>query len=544
MNIIIVDDEAQIRRWIELLVRKIELPVHIVAMCSNGKEALDACITGDVDIVITDIKMPVMDGIELIHRVKEVRPSIPFLILSSYSEFHYATEALKAGANDYLLKAEITAPGLAEALSKLWSGVEKERNRELELSRLKNTLNGNQYAIRSFYFAELLKGKMAAIQEFDERMSTLRIRLNRNRIVLMAIRSDDRTEGRTSDSVKIADPDLLDSAVINIIDETLLTEAGSGCSFVYEQGFYIAVFNYEHWKGRTLREITLQYAHRIAGYVSGYLGLSVSIGISLPSLDISGLGQQLQEASRALHHKLFYGRRTISWYSDEPVSVQSAAPGSGHLYLERLSAELERGQFVQALESLRDALKQVGEAMLWSEKEVKAFCVECAFLMQRTLRKHNPSSGLFMGPEAPHEEIAQLVTFEQVSSWLLSRFERDMKEVKESQPAYSEAIRKVCEYMKTQYSQEVSLQQAAHYVHLNRNYLSELFKKETGISFNDYLTQIRIEKAKELLLKGETKIGLLAEQIGYPDGSYMSKVFKKVTGMTPMEFKQRKQEKM
>ncbi|MEC0231919.1 response regulator [Paenibacillus alba] len=541
MKIIIVDDEAQIRRWFEILVQKTGLPVDLIASCSNGRDALEVCRTEEVDIVITDIKMPVMDGISFIRQLKEERPSIKCLILSSYSEFHYATEAIKAGASDYMLKAEITVEGITNALKKAELEIERELTRDREVYNLKNTIHVNQYALRSFYFGELLRGKSTSTQDFEEKMDTLRIPLHSKHLMVMAIRSDE--QAIVKEQAKIRHPDLLDSAVINIIDETLLNEANSGCCFVFEKDYYVAIFNCGQRGEKSLREITLQYAHRIASYLQDLLHLSVSIGISLPSLEVASLGQQLEEASGVLNHKRFYGRKSISWYSDESNPNEIGVHAKRQNYLEMLSLQLDRNQFDSSLHLLRQVLEEVGIQMLWSEKEVRAFGMEAGFLLQRTLRRLKTSVGAVnysWEAETPHIEIADLPTFEHVKQWLLSRASNDLEAAESLLHPYSETIRKVCEYVRTHYAEGVSLQQAADYVHLNRNYLSELFKKETGSSYNDYLTLVRINKVKELILEGETQIGLLSETVGYPDGSYLSKVFKKVTGMTPLEFKRKK----
>jgi two-component system response regulator YesN len=171
---------------------------------------------------------------------------------------------------------------------------------------------------------------------------------------------------------------------------------------------------------------------------------------------------------------------------------------------------------------------------------VKSFCLEVAFLVLQAVRRLKQVSvkAPFVNvPDLVHEEVRDLSTFEQVKQWLLARVGRFAEEAEARRHPYSEPVRKVCAYMKATYTEGISLQQAADVVHLNKTYLSELFKKETGISFNHYLTQLRIERAKELIAAGGVTIGVLAEQVGYPDGSYLTKVFKKMTGMTPNEFK-------
>jgi two-component system response regulator YesN len=538
MKVLIVDDEPQIRRWIELLVHKIGLNIQVAGTCSNGKEALKACRSIPVDVVITDIKMPVMDGIELIRQLKEELPAMRTLIMSSYSEFHYASEALKAGASDYILKAEVTVDDLRAALRKVQVELEVEQNRNKEIYSLKSTLNGNQYALRSLYFGELIRGKPSAIQDFAEKMNAFRLKLANQHMILMTIRIDDYRNAVLT--AKIQDKELLEIAMINIIDETLLTEAGSGCSFVYEPNLLVAMMNSSRTGSKSAREATLQYAHRIAAHLNEFLGVPTSIGTSLPYSDISHLGRQFYEACEALNRKQFYEKRSIAWYHDE--SVTSGGPPHKELseFLESLSQLLYQGHYKQTILNLGAMLDKMELHKLYTEKEVKAFCLEVAFLVQqavRRLKKGSVNVSFNYEPDLVHEEVSDLSTFEQVKLWLLVRVGHFIEEAEARCRPYSETIRRVCAYMQASYAEGISLQQAADVIHLNRTYLSELFKKETGISFNDYLTQIRIEKAKELIRSGDVAIGVLAEQLGYPDGSYLTRVFKKMTGMTPLEFK-------
>lgn len=538
MKVLIVDDEVQIRLWIELLVHKTGLNIEVVGTCSNGKEALEACRGLPVDAVITDIKMPVMDGIELIRQLKEEFANVRTLIMSSYSEFHYASEALKAGASDYILKAEVTVDELRSALQKVQAERVLEQHRNEEIYSLKRTLHGNQYALRSLYFGELIRGKPSAIHEFDAKMSAFHLQLANRNLILMTIRIDDYRN--TLLTAKIQDKELLELAMINIIDETLLTEAGSGCCFVYETNLLVALMNSNRSGSKSAREAALHYAHRMATHLNEFLRVSTSIGISLPYNDISRIGRQFDEACEALSRKQFYGKRSIAWCQDEPFTSVDSPHEELHGCLQALSQLLDQGQYRQTIVSLGAMLDKMEFHKIYTDEEVKSFCLEVAFLVLQAVRRLKQVSvkAPFVNvPDLVHEEVRDLSTFEQVKQWLLARVGRFAEEAEARRHPYSEPVRKVCAYMKATYTEGISLQQAADVVHLNKTYLSELFKKETGISFNHYLTQLRIERAKELIAAGEVTIGVLAEQVGYPDGSYLTKVFKKMTGMTPNEFK-------
>ncbi|MCS7463854.1 response regulator [Paenibacillus doosanensis] len=535
MKVAIVDDEPQIRRWIEQLVHKTELGIEVAGAYGNGKEALDACRSQPVDVIITDIKMPVMDGIELIRRLKEEFPSVRSMIMSSYSEFQYASEALKAGAGNYILKAEVTVGELREALNKLQSELALEKHRNDEVYSLKSALNHHHHTLRSIYLTDLVRGKPSAIHEFEAKMSAFQLRLPRRDLIVMTIRPDDAPDAGLH--AKIKDHKLLESAMVNIIDETLVTEAGSGCCFVYEANLLVVLIGSNQTGSRSVREASLQYAHRIISNLSEYLQVSVSVGISPPYGDLSQLGHQFQEACEALKRKTFYEKRAIAWHKEEQAADTGFADKELPAFWKTFTQRIGERQYKQAAEAVEALMGGIQQRKPFTEAEAKALCLQIAFTLHQALRDLKEGAAVYE-PELIHQEIAELSTFERLKQWLLLRTAHFIDEAQVRQGSYNKTIREVCAFIKESYAEGISLQQAADKVHLNKTYLSELFKKKMGVSFNDYLTHLRIEKVKELIRSGDSTIGMMAEQVGYPDGSYLTKVFKKATGMTPLEYKQ------
>ncbi|MGN7356441.1 response regulator transcription factor [Paenibacillus sp. SAF-054] len=532
MNILIVDDEIQICRWFEMLIRKTGLEIEIAGICSNGQDALEACRNEAVDIVFTDIKMPVMDGITLIKQLKREFPSIRTLILSAYGEFSFASEALKSGASDYVLKAEVTVDSLREVILKIQRDLEMEQKRNHEVQVIKSKLNQNQYELRALYFKKLMEGDAAAAERLEAEKEFLGFSLHNKHLILLAISVDEYPQ--ILHTGKIRTRELLNLAVINILDETLQYEAGSGCSFLAEENVYVAVFNTRQSGNKSLRESTYQFVHRISSHLSDYLGLSVSIGISLSYSDMSRMGKQLTEAVSALQEKRFYGKRVIAWHEEMAQSTRGKEEGFN---LSECTAAIERRDYAGVGEAIQSGLKSIGARQLLSAKEVKSQALGMIYFLQHQLGRvgiNQKKARLDAG--APHEEIRRMDTFQEIKDWLTAKADNLLKESAASMQPYSEPVTKSLQLIQSAYADDISLSQIAEQVHLNKTYLSELFKKEVGTSFNDYLTQIRIDRAKEMILAGK-RMSILAEQVGYPNASYFTKVFKKVTGMTPGEYK-------
>ncbi|MCD9025861.1 response regulator [Cohnella silvisoli] len=540
MNILIVDDEAQIRRWFEALVDRTDLGVKVSGTCGNGKEALEFCRANQVDLVITDIKMPIMNGLELIRHLSAEHPSIRTLILSSYDEFQYASEALKLGAADYILKAEVTVDGLREVIRTIQTRMESERQRKEEVYTLKSTLNENQYALRAIYFKDLIRGHPAALHEFRSKMTGFRIVLADKHLMMMTVSLDDYPNCLSH--AKIQTPLLLDLAVINIMDETIRNETGGGCSFLYQENVFVVMCNAGSLIGKSSREESIRHAHRISNNLQEFLQVPASVGISEPYPDLSQLERQFRESAEALRQKRFYGKRNIVWFPDLKLVHSNNQRKDWHPVVIDISYHVEMESYERALQVLLSYMANNLQTKESSESSFKAFCLELIYTILQKIRKIEQQIDRLARYNSAtlHEELSGLHTFEEVKNWLLRIVTELLKEAKKLRPSYSEPIRQAFRYLNSQFAEDISLQQVADYVHLNKTYLSELFKKETGITFNDHLTRIRIDKAKELIIAGEEKMGALAELVGYPNASYFTKVFKKTTGMTPLEYKQRK----
>lgn len=534
MNILIVDDEIQICRWFDILIRKTGLSVHIKGTCSNGQEALQFCRNHRVDLVLTDIRMPVMDGLALIKHLKSEFPAIRTLILSAYGEFGFASEALKSGASDYILKAEVTVDSLKDTIQKIQSDLEMELKRNQEVHMIKSKLNQNQYELRSLYFRRLLEGNSFTATQLQTERELLRISLFDKHVILLAVSLDDYPH--VLQTGKIRSKELLNLAVINIIDETLLYEAGSGCSFLYEENLFIGLFNTRVAGNKSIRESTFHYVHRIFNHLRDYLGVSASIGISMSYRDLSQIGKQFEEAKAALQEKRFYGKRVIAWFEE---MIPSGKQTDIFLNTSPCQSAIERRDYTGLRGCINDSLMTMEMNQSQSAKEVKSQALELVYYMVQQLRRNYSQERVgpsMLDPGAPHEEIRELDTFQDVREWLMEKIEHLLMQSASVHQRYSEPVMKSMQLIHEAYADDISLALVAEQVHLNKTYLSELFKKEVGTSFNDYLTQIRIDKAKQLILSGK-RMSALAVQVGYPNASYFTKVFKKVTGMTPVEFK-------
>jgi len=537
MNILIVDDEPMIREWFRMTVEKSGGGYRIVGEQSNGLDALEFCRTHSVDLVVTDIKMPGMSGIELIKELKEEMPKVKSVVFSSYTEFQFAADALKFGASEYILKAEITLSGLVEVLQKIKKDIDFELRAEIEMNALRYRVNESQYTIRNTYFRDLLKGGTDAVQQFDSRMRQFQIKLSEKQLSLLVIgivRSEEQSK-----PLRIHEADLLENAVTNILDETVQNEIGNGCSFLYQPNLYVLLCNSVHTGMKSQRESLLILAHRIREHLHKFVGAATVIGISHAYSKLSYLPEQLSEALEASDRHLFYSESGIDWYGEESSSLsKSYIPVSTPMFYDYL----ERGLTEKVLSALELVMEEAGSAKLLSSKQARALVLEFVYAAINRARSSGvPMTRMEQLYADAHVEVSSCMSFQQLWNWVRMTIQAVMEAMSEQRPQYAPAVQQACEYIAEHFANDIMLQDIASHVHLSRTYISELFKKETGMNYNEYLMKVRMEKAKDLLTKERWKISEVAGRVGYANTSYFIKLFKSYTGHSPLEFMEAQQ---
>ncbi|WP_019637190.1 response regulator [Paenibacillus fonticola] len=535
MNILIVDDERIIREWFRMTVDKLGGDCRIIGEAAGGEEALEFCRQHPVDLVVTDVKMPGMNGLELIKQLKEEQPAVRTVIFSSYGEFHFAAEALKLGANEYILKAEITLSGLEDILQKIKRDIELERSKAVELNYLRHVLNQNEQVLRTAYLRELLQGSGQAAQQFASKMSYFGIRLQEKNLALMAFGIIPGPEK----SQLINDPDLLQQAIVNIINETLLTETDGGCSFLYMNEVYMLLVNASASGMKSQRELLQLTASRVAENARRFLGVESAIGISMTYSSLSYLPEQAREALEALDRKRFYGDRSVAYFQDSdtvPLNpdhwTQSFKP-----HVDSFHRLLEEGKPQEALQQFDHVLTKAGEEKSLSPKQMKAVVLELIYSAINWARSLQvPLDKLEALSTEVTEQIVLQENYSQLAVWAAGAIRELMDWLEATRPRYAEPVEKACEYIRLNFAGEITLKEVSMHVHLSRTYFSELFKKETGLNFNEYVMQVRMVQAKSILKRQQMRIADVAAQVGYANPSYFIKLFKKYAGVSPYEY--------
>lgn len=518
MRIIIVEDEAVTRRWVRKKIEELDINYHVTGEFANGKQALEYCREHEVEVVFTDIRMAVMDGLEFLDELKKERVVQPYkVILSAYDDFHYARQALKTGAHEFILKPEITKEGLKSIL--------EEAKRFLEKSRVpENTADsGSGEAQQKNIILKLIEADSKEKQEILIReMGAYGISLKEKGIVLLSISLSKQEEKY---------------AAAEVAELFMQEEHIDGVCIPMEDGEYLLIYNPGLHMDRDV------FAKKLEALLEMNLGAEVYIGSSAGKDGFLHLRDMLRQARTARENRIFFGIPGMQRY--ETMSV-SAAAGDGDLYyakeMKEILAAVSENDFASAEEKMRGVLLDAGRKTMLPPAYVKALCIE---LLSSCIQK----ARTYALTAAEEEKVRntemmfseQFETLDSLRSWMYAGMAGICKICREkcSINQYSLPVRQIIDHVKQNYKQKISLEEVSVLVHLNKSYVSVLFKKETGEKFSDFLLRVRLEESCRLLADTRKSIQEIAGMAGFPDAAYFSRAFKERYGKSPMEYRKR-----
>lgn len=544
MKIMIVDDEVIIRNGLCTVIDWKELGLDLLPPASSAEEALERIPTEKPHIVLTDIRMSGKDGIELAREVKELLPDTEIVILTGYDDFAYAQQALREGVTDYLLKTSRPEEIIKAAMKAKQNIMEK-----WELSK-QDTLQ--QAALRRQQLEKLLT---RGLEDDASALERMRQWFRRNDVDRSGEGDRDGVRDGVREGVHDGVRDSVhdgDREVLNPMQVMLLSAAGWGEkpfvellqgaaeNIVLELLPSVTLLNRDHVllvlryeEGLTDRASLLQAIQRVERTLK--CTVYAALGRVVTSYD--QLKLSYQEAQEVYTFKGLIGAQGL-------FAVQDLENRSGGRTIcsEKEEAELAAILMSNNATELRHWVNQAVRTQLddpaATPATLQGFLHSLVISGHRWLeRSASGQDNAVQGLTAPAERSFELErrpedeVFKLLSS-VMSAFHH---EISQSRFSY---IRKAIAYIKENLDQNLSLQQVARFVHLNPNHFSEVFKRETGSTYLEFVTQERMRKAIEILNSTPSKVSEVAKRVGYEDIKYFTQQFKKHTGKTPSEFRQ------
>jgi two-component system, response regulator YesN len=529
-QMMVVDDEPIVRLAIKSLIDWESHGFMAVLEAANGRQAMQLLSDHpEIDFIITDINMPVMDGLSLIEAVKKIDPNKGIIVLSAYNDYNLVRQAFKLGVKDYILKAEMNAENILAVL--------KGVARELEESKRNIGGAGRSGSDEAKYIKEkVLRDSLYSTNpDVTERMRQAGIRLSEKNIVLCFIWVDDyqTVAGRYDDNSLKS----FMETVINAIDQ-VLTANKQGEIILISPQEYVLLLSFSETSQLRMREKLLEILGQIKHSLINYLNINFSTGVSKAQNGFPAIPALLKEAESNARLRFIFGKSRIIFPEDAEGIGEVPSKGFFGTNTDFINALKEMNP-ERTLHELNILLAAIGTGKAVKTAKAFPYYMELIFSLANFLNEKGEDLAELIGNEEDiYTKIIGFETQAEINAWI-EKIVRDILDYIQGKKDYkgNRSIARAQEFIRNYYQQDLTLKMVSDYVGLSESHFSCLFTKVTGECFIDYLTGIRIEKAKQLLAGTNLKIYEIGLAVGYNSIEHFSRVFKKSTGFSPNHFR-------
>jgi len=527
---VIVDDEPEIREGIRDNVPWESLGFRFAGACADGAEALELIERDAPDVVMTDINMPFMDGLTLAERIQSLSPATKVLILTGFDDFEYARKALKLQVHDFILKP-LTPSEFKATLEKLKATLDEEHGERRDIERLKRQLAESLPLLRERFLNQLVSGTLRDGADRAERLG-IPFPSGGSAYHAAVIDFDRRPERADFDLDLIAERNVL---------ERVLEESASGnrvSALAFQDGEdRMVVVSWGDAKDGLFREaLKAAEAVRTRLFRAGFA--SVSIGLGDPVDGVERLSESYRGALDALALGQVRGGGSIT--TRRELTGRSGPDRERDASWGKIAcAAIRTASLEPALKAIDEMAASFRAADRGVDEYRRTLRGTLAAVVQLLDDLEIPEREIFEGSADPFVELRELKTPDLARSWFRALVERIVSYLRSRQENFAQAkAREAAEYIESRYEDpDLSLPALCKDLYISTSYFSSIFKKFTEKTFVEYLTEVRIEKAKELLRTSGLKSYEVAERVGYRDAHYFSLSFRKAVGETPTRYR-------
>ncbi|NOV03571.1 response regulator transcription factor [Paenibacillus planticolens] len=511
-KVLLVDDERMILEGISSIVDWKSVDTELIGTARNGIEAYAFVCEHEPDIVISDIRMPGMDGLQLVAKVKETHPHTRFIMLSGFDEFEYAQIAMQHGVKHYLLKP-CNENSILKALGEITAEYKQEESKEDFIQSMKANLQKVLPHVKEQFLKEFVTNKSYGSRDWEYYQDLFGLHVGARKVRLLLFRLEDKFEYEHLFALK--------NIAEDILDEPLLS------STIAE---HILVLIEDQDDMKRLQE----HIEEIRRIFMLYYKIDTTAALSEAG-EIGEARRLYLQAIDCLSHRFYLSEGGLITMRD---ILDSAQPSKADFVYDddRILFPIRAGNWEEAEASI-EAFHTVLVNSRLDIQTTKSYVIQSFISMTRLCAE--PQMHQYMGLIG---QISQMETL-QASIQLLKQTASEITHVifEQNRNKHSQVIQKVIEIVNAELANpELSLNWVAHkMLYMNPDYLGKLFKKETGERFSNYVVTVRIKKAMDLIKSNDdVKMFELAEQLGFGDNpQYFSQVFKKVAGCAPSEYK-------
>lgn len=531
-KVMIVDDELLVRTNLKTLIDWDKEQLFLCTDASNGLEAIDLIERQKPHIVITDMLMPKMSGLELCKSISEGYPDVSIIALSNSDDFEFVRGALQCGAVDYLLKGQLSKESLSAVIRKAKDKISNRVD--------KNTLvplPDNLSALKRNFILELVSISDDKTVDFSNTANLLGINLTARNIFPIIVSIDNfQYKYHTSSALERK---TFISSVTQIIEGVISKKQQGISCYLHDDIFIILLF--DSLIDETLQDNkVLTCVKKISNIIEKFLNISASFSIGNTCHTINDLTASFRGAEEAINSKFYLGNKCIIRGNSNVASNQSID------YLD-IAYEKDLINYVNSLKyyEVENLLKKVFSKIKIEQISIvncQVFFNELFIILNRIAKAKKVSFDKIYDLKIPaHQIISQFDTIDNINILFNRLFKNLIDQIRESTDTqnYSKNINKALTLIDKTELHNISLEWIANEIGISNSYLSTMFKKEMGISFTKYILDLKINKAIILLESGNTNLKEIIMESGFNDYNYFFKLFKKNTGMTPKEYMQK-----
>ena len=533
-RIILVDDEEEVRKSIIKKIDWKDAGFQVVGDAENGQEAMEVVEALEPDVVLTDVRMPYMDGLTLAVWVRQNYPSIKIIIFSGFDDFEYAKQAIRLNVIEYILKP-VNVEELTAILKKIKNSLDEEIAQKRNIDLLREKYLKSLPIIREQFLNDMLHRPIPE-EVIHEKLRDYRVDiLGAKKWVIGVIEVEESEIGKDGQSALHQEQELIPISVRQLIEEMLkgYCRIALFTSPMEMEQVLIAAID----EGNTQTRL-ITVLGDVCKEVKRILEVPVTIGIGHSCSSLSEVGGSYHSAVNALGYKAIVGAGSTIYINDvEPVD-------RGRLVWDsRSEAEL----FTAVKFGPREKIRQAVDGILKRMEQTKAhtdqyqiFMRSVVNSMMQMIQQYDLSPAELTGMEERYLGMTgSMLKREEFGGWLFQtgiRVNQAMNRERES--SMKHLMQEAERYILENYQDPgLSVEKLCRHLHMSPAYFSTMFKKETGQTYTAYLTQVRLDRAVELLDKTDDKTYVIAAKVGYQEQNYFSYVFKKRFGVSPSKYR-------
>lgn len=514
-SILVVDDEPNIAEGLKFLIERYLPNCHVIGLAYDGTDGFEKVLRLEPDIVLADICMPQVDGIEMIRKLKDHGCSARFIILSGFAEFEYAQNAIALGVEGYLLKP-VEEDELKKIFNQVCQTIIREKTEKNQISKIKHQA-----------FEMELKSILDSMNEKEvilERLNRINFPINEDGYICTIFES----------TIPFDEIDFKDSKMKNKID-TCITISKKNIIIPYSRTLLVLILIFDKKIGIDKIKKCIK---KVQSQIINNTDNTISIGIGLYNKNAYNIRESFEEARCALNYKIIKGKGSITLFHEiKDIDTEKMFIDPNDIKnLENSIDLMDNEACKKVIDIIFYKFEQLDNRSL-SDLQTLSLNIILIGIKKMPLMQLQINDYLGMNILSL-ENIARFKNIDQLKNWVFNML-KSMNELmlEEDIPERRDIIEEIKEFINRNYNSKISLKEIAEKFFINPYYLSQLFKKRTGETYQSYLTGIRVSRAKRLLEETDLKLYEIGMMVGYADANYFNKVFENLEGVKPSDYR-------